>query len=230
MTDFSTCRRCKTLLQVTDGNVVHPLCAPILTKVERLEEQLLEACRNHDTELERELEAKIKELENHPPDLLKAALRYARDFGWPVHPLKPGSKEPDTPHGFKDASTDLTRIERYWRKHPTANIGVPTGLPATFDVIDVDAPKRDGQVAGAIAYAELGRTGRLPDTHGMVVTANAGLHLYIEPTGEPCHVNWMASVDYRGIGGYVVVPPSVAASGHWRWLIVPSPVIRRGLA
>ena len=36
---------------------------------------------------------------------LARALAYAR-HGWPVFPCQPGRKEPDTPHGFKDATTD----------------------------------------------------------------------------------------------------------------------------
>jgi len=40
---------------------------------------------------------------------LTYALGYAR-HGWPVFPCMPGSKEPATRHGFKDASTDPDRI------------------------------------------------------------------------------------------------------------------------
>jgi hypothetical protein len=36
---------------------------------------------------------------------LTNALAYARR-GWPVFPCRPGRKEPDTPHGFQDATTD----------------------------------------------------------------------------------------------------------------------------
>jgi hypothetical protein len=172
-----------------------------------------------------ELEALIKEHENAEPDLRRAALRLAGEFDWPVFPLHPGTKEPDCPHGFKDANTDLERIERYWRRHPRANIGVPTGI--RFDVIDIDRPKRDGQPDGGTSYKMLLDAGRLPDTHAQVSTAHAGLHLYVEATGNGCRTGWGPSVDYRGVGGYVVVPPSVLPEGRWHWLIVPSPAIRR---
>ena len=224
MTDFSTCRRCRGLLQVTNGDVVHPLCAPVLTRTERLREDLVSAiAENAPIEIAR-LEDEIAALEAVPPNMLNAALRYV-GWGWPVFPLKPGTKEPDTPHGFKDASVDAFRVQRYWQRHPDANIGVPTG--AQFDVIDVDAPKRaNGMVPGAIAYEEMLRAEELPDSHGMVTTANAGLHLYIEPIGKGSTTNFRPSLDYRGTGGYVVVPPSATASGRWTWLNVPSPVIR----
>ena len=46
-------------------------------------------------------------------DLLSAALRYA-ELGYPVFPCEPGTNRPATAHGFKDATTDPARIERWW--------------------------------------------------------------------------------------------------------------------
>ena len=234
MTDYTTCRRCHALLAVTDGDTVHPLCEPVTTRLERLRDRyegLLALADHVDNRVAlgpelAELEAAIKEHENAEPDMLRAALRFAGEFDWPVFPLRARTKEPDCPHGFKDATTDLERIERYWRKHPSSNIGVPTGIK--FDVIDIDRPKRDGQPDGEATYAALGKLeGALPDTHAQVATAHAGLHLYVEATGNGCRTGWAPSVDYRGTGGYVVVPPSVLPEGRWHWLIVPSPAIRR---
>jgi hypothetical protein len=223
-------------MQVTDGATVHPLCAPITTKLERLQDNyrgLLAIADDvtNESALTPELamiEAEIKELENKPPDLGRAALRLADELAWPVFPLRPGTKEPATPHGFKDAHTELARIERYWRKYPTSNIGVPTGV--AFDVIDVDRPKRAGQVDGEQTYAEMLAAGDLDevDTHARVGTAHAGLHLYVEATGAGSRCGWAPSIDYRGVGGYVVVPPSVLPEGRWRWLTVPSPLIGKG--
>src|ERR1022692_3212452 len=47
-------------------------------------------------------------------ELAGAAAGYIA-VGWPVFPCKPGSKEPDTAHGFKDASTDPDVISAWWR-------------------------------------------------------------------------------------------------------------------
>ena len=74
-------------------------------------------------------------------DLLAAALEFAGD-GKPVFPLhtakegrctcgkadcdKPG-KHPRTEHGFKDATTNESKIREWWAKWPSANIGHPTG-------------------------------------------------------------------------------------------------------
>ena len=57
---------------------------------------------------------------------LRAALAYA-SAGWPVHPCKPNSKEPDTAHGFKDATTDEECIRAWWRAVPERNPAIATG-------------------------------------------------------------------------------------------------------
>jgi hypothetical protein len=66
--------------------------------------------------------------------MLESALRYAEQ-GYPVFPCAPGRKQPLTPNGLLDATTDLDQIEAWWTATPNANIGLVTnGLL----VIDVD--------------------------------------------------------------------------------------------
>jgi hypothetical protein len=74
-------------------------------------------------------------------DHLAAAPRYASQ-GVPVFPLAPRSKFPlisaaNDGHGLHDATTDAARIQAWWMAHPTANIGLRTGV--AFDVIDLDS-------------------------------------------------------------------------------------------
>lgn len=145
-----------------------------------------------------------------------AAAAYARR-GWPVHPLRPGSKVPATPHGLKDATTDEARVERYWAEHPTANIGLVTGV--AFDVLDIDDDQAhdvlDGlwEAAGAPAGFLSG-----PGAHGPVVrTPRGGLHLYVAPTGLGNRAGLVLGADWRGQGGYVVAPPSADPRGPWEW-------------
>jgi Bifunctional DNA primase/polymerase, N-terminal len=73
-------------------------------------------------------------------DHLTAALAYAKQ-GFAVFPLAPRSKLPLIParegsHGLHDATTDLDQIGAWWTAHPTANIGLGTGV--RFDRVDVD--------------------------------------------------------------------------------------------
>ena len=67
----------------------------------------------------------------------QSAIDIVNQFGFPVFPCKQ-DKSPLTPHGFKDATTDLDIIEKYWNRHPNALIGVPTGGVSDLFVIDID--------------------------------------------------------------------------------------------
>lgn len=243
---YTTCRDCGGSLLATKDETVHPGCTPKPTKLERLSTKWLEAIENFE-QLEADLiEEQINELNNRPPRLRDAALAYAK-WGWPVFPLKPLSqvpeiaektgqpfdkvaKRPATKNGFKDATTDTTRIEAWWKRHPDSNIGLATGIK--FDVIDIDP--RHG---GAESYVQLRseedeRTGRgpIPDCHGQVATASGGWHLYVLPTGNGNTTNIRPGIDYRGIGGYVVAPPSTLGEPgrDWSWITYPSPVVKAG--
>jgi hypothetical protein len=219
MITYSTCRDCGGLLHITDpDDTVHPLCTPKPTKAERLADEWRAAVDVGDQQHAEQLQIQIDELDARPPRLLAAGLRYA-GWGWPVFPLKPRAKQPATRNGFKDATTDPDRIRRWWERHPSSNIGLPTGH--AFDVIDIDVPH------GPTSFAQLLKDDTVPDVHGQVATASGGLHLYIPATGEGNRAGIEPGIDYRGAGGYVVAPPSTLGERGriWTWLTVPSPTL-----
>ena len=118
------------------------------------------------------------------------------------------AKHPITIRGYLDASTRLDQVQRWWRRWPHANIGVPTG--AAFDVVDVDGPTGLAGLRSLIARGEF--------APGPMVRTGRGWHYLVTPTGHGCRVGLLAGVDYRGRGGYVIAPPSVHASGRrYRW-------------
>lgn len=243
MFTYSTCSDCRGLLHVTDSETAHPACTPRLSKVEQLAVKWRDATEAGDLEGAEELQRQVSELDARPPRLLDAALTYAR-WGWPVFPLRQAdgrcdgdakcrdtgicqcSKKPATRHGFKDATTDVDRIEKWWTSHPASNIGLATGH--RFDVIDVDTPD------GTYSFADLldgqdpatGR-GAIPDCHGMTATASGGIHLYVKPTGKGNTVRIAPGIDYRGAGGYVVAAPSTLGrpGRSWSWTVKPSPML-----
>jgi len=159
--------------------------------------------------LDAEDEAELARL-SAPDILLRSALYYARE-GHPVFPVKARGKAPATAHGLKDATTDVERVTAWWKATPDANIGLPSGL--AFDVIDIDGP------AGFASLADMQDAGVLPPIIGKSYTAGGGRHLFISPTGDRNGARLLPGVDYRGLGGYVCVPPSVGANGRrYSWL------------
>lgn len=153
--------------------------------------------------------ARIQRL-TRPGALLDASIWYAK-AGIPVFPLKAGQKVPATAHGFKDATVDLDKIRAWWTATPQANIGIPTGH--LFTVIDIDLPD------GYLSLGLLRERGLLPEIYGRVITASGGTHLYVAPTGDGNAAGIVPGVDVRGVGGYVVAPPSRSDEGLWLWTV-----------
>ncbi|MDG4831516.1 bifunctional DNA primase/polymerase [Solwaraspora sp. WMMD1047] len=116
------------------------------------------------------------------------------------------------PHGLRDASTRPDRIRRWWGRWPLANIGLRTG--ERFDVCDIDS--RDGLAALRDLIADH------PIGGPLVRSGSGGWHLYLRPTGVGNRTALLPGVDWRGVGGYVVAPPSRHASGdRYRWIRPP---------
>ena len=145
------------------------------------------------------------------PEPLRQALAYA-SAGWPVFPCKPDQKTPDTVHGFKDATTDPAVIRRWWPS--SRNVAIATGAPGP-DVLDVDV-KPDG--SGFAAFNRLKLAALLGGARAMVRTPSGGLHVYYAGSEQgngrlPGH-----HLDYRGLGGYVLAPPSVVGGKPYELL------------
>jgi Bifunctional DNA primase/polymerase, N-terminal len=143
--------------------------------------------------------------------MLADALAYARR-GWPVFPCRPGRKEPDTAHGFKDATTDPERITAWWTAVPARNVAIATGGPGP-DVLDVDV--RPGG-SGYPALDRLQRAGLLQGAVAAVVTPSGGMHLYYYGTGQASGRLPDYHLDFKASGGYVLAPPSAADGKPYR--------------
>jgi len=161
---------------------------------------------------------------------LSAALNYAA-MGWkvfPCHFVRTGAKgnacscgksdcgspgkHPITAQGFKDSSSDPVKIANWWNSHPSANIGVATGVESGIVVLDID-PKN----GGSEGYEEFCSThGTLPDTCE-VETGGGGRHIILGHPGDMRIPNSSEKLgkglDVRGDGGYIIAPPSNHISG-----------------
>ncbi|MFM2721677.1 bifunctional DNA primase/polymerase [Microbacterium mcarthurae (nom. nud.)] len=140
---------------------------------------------------------------------LSAAAGEFAAAGVPVFPCVPWGKRPATEHGFHDATTDLDQVEAWWRQSPGANIGVPTGAASGAVVVDVDV---HGPVDGRTRFDRAARAGLVEGWELLVRTPTGGMHAYYPATPGMEQRSWQvarAGIDFRGDGGYIVVPPSV---------------------
>jgi hypothetical protein len=124
-------------------------------------------------------------------------------LAWPIFPCSSASKAPLTPHGFKDATTDLVQIEAWAKSHPGCAWGVATA--DTLGVIDID-PRHGGDVEWNKLVAE---HGPLPPTV-CCRTGGGGAHYYfVLPKGTASGKDVVGKgIDVKANGGYVIIPPS----------------------
>jgi hypothetical protein len=190
---------------------------------------------------ERSTEARQQQNTNSDPEfrgfsnagkvLLKAALKTAQELG-PVFPCNPENKRPFTKHGFKDATRDPAKIERWWRRWPNALIGVPTGSMSGMFAVDLDRKKpKPGEEFhdGVAAWAEWTAQEGAVETR-VSETPSGGQHLLFRAQDGirniPLH-RLGPGIEIKGEGGYIIVPPSRHKDGAYRWInnapITPAP-------
>lgn len=147
--------------------------------------------------------------------LLAAASDYAR-AGFSVFPCVAGGKAPAVPRGFHAATCEPGQLSSWWQAIPDANIGI--AIPPGLFVLDLDSPD---------AAARLRAAGV-----DLVATVNAqtprGAHFWYTATHDvrPA-VGVLPGVDVRGVGSYVVAPPSVVSGNAYRWVV---PLRRESIA
>ncbi|NYJ18529.1 bifunctional DNA primase/polymerase [Glaciibacter psychrotolerans] len=144
-----------------------------------------------------------------------AALTFARS-GIQIFPCEVGGKRPLTHAGFHDASSDFDQVSGWWARWPRANLGMPTGNVSGIDVVDIDVADVD---SGLVAFERATAAGVLIDGFARVRTPSGGLHVYYSAIADRPQRCWQAAVahiDFRGDGGYVVIPPSVLDVGGTR--------------
>jgi putative DNA primase/helicase len=102
-------------------------------------------------------------------------------------------------------------VRRLWRKWPRANIGFATGELSGKVVLDLD---------GAAAVAEAARLGGIDDGPWVSTGRVGGQHRYCSyRDDEPRDFAKLRGIDYRGEGGYAILPPSRHRNGPtytWR--------------
>lgn len=119
--------------------------------------------------------------------------------GIPVFPCRVNAKEPATAHGFQDATTDISQIDRWW-SDADYNVAFEPEQ-AGLCVIDLDI--KSGGPANWAAF-----TDDKPPTY-MVETASGGAHLYYRGSLPPSASKLARGIDTRGRRSYVLAVGSI---------------------
>ncbi|MGI8926878.1 MAG: bifunctional DNA primase/polymerase, partial [Tepidiformaceae bacterium] len=127
------------------------------------------------------------------------------------------AKHPRIKGGVLSATTDEVIIRSWWRKWPSANVGIAVGA-ARLAVLDID-PGHGGDESLRDLRA---RYGVEPFATRTVLTGGGGEHLYfVEPPGadlRPSVGLLGPGLDIRAAESYVVAPPSRHATGRlYQW-------------
>ena len=148
-----------------------------------------------------------------PNRMVAHALRYGM-AGLAVFPCN--GKVPLTGRGHLDATTDLETIAAWWRRWPSANIGLPMA-PNGLIAIDVD-PRHGGTLAALDLPADL-KTWR-------AATGGGGQHIiFAAPAGvDDVPATLGPGIDVK-FNGYVIADPSVHPDTGkvYHWLPNQSP-------
>lgn len=173
------------------------------------------------------------------PTLLDAALGYAARH-WRVHPLhhptitakgarcscprgygcpdKQKGKHPRLGEWPDQATTDPDTIRAWWKKWPSANIGIVTGPGSGLAVLDID-PRNGGDITLAQLTAQ---HGELPDTPS-VLSGGGGQHYDFLLTDDLPSLK-LEGIDFLTAGHYVIAPPSLHSSGQrYTWELSSEP-------
>jgi len=121
---------------------------------------------------------------------------------------------------FQKKKPTYHQIQLWWDQWPDANIALPTGPLNGVVVVDCDSDEAN--------EAFLGKYPEAKDT--LTVKTPRGYHYYFkfeEGIRNDAGKKLGKGVDIRGDGGYVLVPPSVNATGdHYSWInsVTPRPL------
>jgi putative DNA primase/helicase len=122
--------------------------------------------------------------------ILETALSYAAR-GIPVFPCMEATKTPRTKHGLKDRTCDTQQIRLWWEANPNYNLAI-VPEDAGWCVVDLD----------------LGSQWTDTTPTYTVSTPSGGRHLYFAGSLPPSVGKLGPRIDTRGVGSYVLVPPS----------------------
>ena len=142
----------------------------------------------------------------------RAALDYAA-HGWPIFPLKPGSRMALLESGASAATTNRSQIKRWWSHWPAANIGLDC---ARAGVVALVLDPYHGAIAAWPALNLSARTSTCWSRAGFVLIYGLPVgHKPLRSAGPML----ASGVTVHAAGEHIVLPPSVLSRDDLvRWL------------
>lgn len=143
--------------------------------------------------------------------ILEAALNY-RNLGLSVTPCGRDKKPLISWLEFQKRIAIEDEVREWWDLYPAANVGIVTGaVSGGLCVIDIDDVEVGMKALEGVMDVPEGPASQ---------TGSGGQHLFFRASGltPPNNARVIPGCDFRGEGGFVVVPPSVSASGPYVWL------------
>jgi Bifunctional DNA primase/polymerase, N-terminal len=135
-------------------------------------------------------------------------------MNWYIFPIKAGAKYPALVKWKTESSNELAVYTRWRKQFPGCNWGLDCGRTG-LAVLDIDV--KNGAVGRQSLEELITKHSPLPETL-MQRTGSGGDH-YIFKGVMGSTVNKVGvNIDTRGVGGMVLIPPSVVGGNPYKWL------------
>lgn len=141
------------------------------------------------------------------------AAKWYLDHGYSVIPVSSSKTALIKWREFQGRRASVEEVEEWWRRWPTAQVGVVTGRISNLLVIDCDTQQAVEAMTDAIGDSYI---------TPIVVTPRGRHYWFAYKDGLRNMAHFIGGADCRGEGGMVVAPPSVNTGGvQYYWQITP---------
>ncbi len=143
--------------------------------------------------------------------ILEAALKYQKK-GYSVIPVGFDKRPLIKWEPYQKQKATVEEIKAWFKKFPTANIGIVTGEISNLLIVDTDTPESTQRVQEAIPESLV-----VPCQN----TPSGGMHfVFSHAPGFSNRSRVADGIDIRTTGGYFVAAPSINGNGKgWQWVV-----------
>jgi len=142
-------------------------------------------------------------------NILESALEY-QSMGFSIIPVQQSKKPYIAWEKYQNQKANENQIKEWWSKYPNANVAIVTGKISNLLVIDIDSEEGiqelNDQISGTIIMP-------------VAESPGGGFHYYFQHVeGITVGSRFIKDCDFRGQGGYIIVPPSTNGQNAYKWI------------